>query len=67
MRLADKLPRVQNRNADISISAASTDGGVVDSATNEIGFNLVLAPLERRVVTYVLTVSCPSSMSLKNL
>ena len=67
VRLADKLPRVQNRNADISISAASTDGGVVDSATNEIGFNLVLAPLERRVVTYVLTVSCPSSMSLKNL
>ncbi|MBM56140.1 MAG: hypothetical protein CMB32_06255 [Euryarchaeota archaeon] len=67
VNLADKLPRVKNRNSDISITATSNDGGVVDSANHEIAFNIELAPLERKVVTYVLTVSYPSSMSLKNL
>ena len=67
VNLADKLPRVKNRNSDISITATSNDGGVVDSANHEIAFNIELAPLERKVVTYVLKVSYPSSMNLKNL
>ena len=63
--LEDKLPRANN--SDIVISAVTEDGGVVDSASNEIRFEIELSPLETRTVTYVLTVTYPSSMSLKNL
>ena len=65
VNLADKLPRANN--SDIVISAVTEDGGIVDSASNEISFEFQLSPLERRTVTYVLTVTCPSSMILKNL
>ena len=63
--LEDKLPRANN--SDIVISAVTEDGGIVDSASNEISFEFELSPLERKTVTYVLTVTCPSSMILKNL
>ena len=65
VNLADKLPRANN--SDIDISAVTEDGGELDSASNEINFEFELAPLERRTVTYILTVTYPSSMNLKNL
>ena len=65
--LADKLPRAKQHNSEVQISAITEYGGYVDSARNEIKFDIVLAPLERRTVTYVLTVTYPSSMKLKNL
>lgn len=65
VNLADKLPRANN--SDIDISAVTEDGGKLDSASNEINFDFELAPLERRTVTYILTVTYPSSMNLKNL
>ena len=63
--LEDKLPRTNN--SDIVISVVTEDGGIVHSASNEISFEFELSPFERRTVTYVLTVTYPSSMSLKNL
>lgn len=63
--LEDKLPR--SNNSDIVISVVTEDGGIVHSASNEISFEFELSPFERRTVTYVLTVTYPSSMSLKNL
>ena len=65
VNLADKLPRANN--SDIDISAVTEDGGELDSALNEINFDFELSPLERRTVTYILTVTYPSFMNLKNL
>lgn len=67
VNLADKLPKVKNVDADIEITTTTNDGGLIDSAKNEISFDIELAPLERTTVTYVLTVTYPSSMNLKNL
>ena len=67
VNLSDKLPRSKQHNSEIEIIATTLDGGVVDSASNEISFDVELAPLERKTVTYVLTVTYPSSMNLKNL
>jgi uncharacterized protein (TIGR02231 family) len=67
VNLADKLPKAKNSDADIEITTTTLDGGAIDSAKNEISFDVELAPLERRTVTYVLTVTYPSSMNLKNL
>ena len=59
--------RLQSRDSKVQIEVESLDGGVVDHNTSEILFKLELAPLERREVTYKLTVTYPNSVTLLNL
>lgn len=67
VNLIDRFPRLQSRDSKVQIEVESLDGGVVDHNTSEILFKMELAPLERREVTYKLTVTYPSSVTLLNL
>ncbi|MBI49276.1 MAG: hypothetical protein CL850_03195 [Crocinitomicaceae bacterium] len=64
VNLVDKLPRTNN--SEITISALTDDSGIVDLVSNEISFDFELSPFEKRIVTYVLTVTYPGSMNLEN-
>ena len=67
VNLVDRIPRTQSRDSKVEISVIVSEGGQADMQAHEVLFKMELGPNERRVVTYDLIITYPSSMSLKNL
>lgn len=67
VNLVDRFPRTQSRDSKVEISVVVSEGGQADMQAHEVLFKMELGPNERRVVTYEVIITYPSSMSLKNL
>ena len=67
VNLVDRLPRYNKKNSKVEIVVTTSEDGEVDMVGHEVSYNFDLAPLEKRTYTYVITITYPSTMSLKNL
>ena len=67
VNLVDRLPRYNKKNSKVEIVVSTSEDGEVDMVGHEVSYNFDLAPLEKRTYTYVITITYPSTMSLKNL